>query len=47
MARTQFVLQNNSDFMNKIEANDQILIVRHTSQGLKVIVEKKIYFVEM
>ena len=30
MTRTQFVLQSNSDFTNKIDANDEILIVRHT-----------------
>ena len=30
MTRTQFVLQSNSDFTNNIEANDEILIVRHT-----------------
>ena len=37
-------LQGNSDFINKIEANDLILFSRHVSLEIKLIVKYNKYF---
>ena len=40
MLGVQSTLQGNSDFMNKIEANDLILVSSHVSLEIKIFVEK-------